>query len=109
MSETNTNLYRAEQVRAMDNMAIHDKGIPGIDLMERAGAAAFTLLQQSWPAAERISVFCGTGNNGGDGYVIARLAHEQGLTVSLIQVGDHSKLKGDALTAAKHLFKTGVV
>jgi len=92
----------------MDHMAIHEIGIAGIDLMERAGAAAFELLQQQWPAARRISVFCGSGNNGGDGYVIARLAREQGMTVNLYQLGDHSKLKGDALTAAQRLAATDV-
>ena len=58
MSQLNTNLYRAQQVRDMDRMAIHERGIPGIELMERAGAAAFTLLQQQWPAAKRLTVFC---------------------------------------------------
>lgn len=108
MLKINTNLYRVQQVRDMDSMAIHELGIPGVDLMERAGAAAFELLQQQWPEAGCISVFCGTGNNGGDGYVIARLAREQGLVVGLYQLGDHSKLKGDALLAAQRLSATDV-
>lgn len=108
MLQINTKLYRAAQVRDMDHMAIHEIGIAGIELMQRAGAAAFELLQQQWPEARRISVFCGSGNNGGDGYVIARLAREQGMSVSLFQLGDHSKLKGDALTAAQHLAETDV-
>lgn len=92
----------------MDAMAIHEIGIPGIELMERAGAAAFALLQAAWPAARHIAVFCGAGNNGGDGYVIARLARERNMNVSLYQVGDHSKLKGDALTAARRLLELDV-
>ncbi len=109
MRQINTHLYRAQQVRDMDNMAIHECGIPGIVLMERAGAAAFELLRQQWSLAKRIIVFCGSGNNGGDGYVIARLAREQGLSVSVYQVGDHSRLKGEALLAAQALSKTDVV
>lgn len=108
MLEINTQLYRAQQVRDMDHMAIHESGIAGITLMQRAGAAAFELLQQQWPAAKCIAVFCGTGNNGGDGYVIARLAREQGMSVNLYQLGDHRKLTGDALTAAQALAETDV-
>jgi len=108
MTQINTNLYRAQQVRDMDSMAIHELGIPGIELMERAGAAAFALLQQQWPAARRIAVFCGSGNNGGDGYVIARLAWQQGISVSLYSLADPGKLTGDALTAAQRLDETDV-
>ncbi len=92
----------------MDSMAIHEFDIAGITLMERAGAAAFGLLQQQWPSAKHITVFCGSGNNGGDGYVIARLAREQGLAVSLYLLGDGHKLKGDALTMAQRLAETDV-
>jgi len=94
-------LYRAEQVRALDRTAIEQFGIPGITLMERAGAAAFRLLQSRWPEARDITVLCGIGNNGGDGYVVGRLALEQGLTVRVLQLGDGSRLKGDALTSAE--------
>ena len=52
--------------------------------MENAGRAAFQLLRQCWPHAERISVYCGGGNNGGDGYVLARLAAESGFPVDLV-------------------------
>ncbi len=93
-------LYRAEQVRALDLIAINDHGIPGITLMERAGAAAFHLLRKRWPQAHDIVVVCGIGNNGGDGFVVARLAREAGMDVHLLQLGDFQKLKGDALAAA---------
>jgi len=97
------NLYRADQVRAMDHYAIHTLGISGTVLMERAGEAAFTLLKQKWPSAKKIVVLCGTGNNGGDGYVVARLAKQAGLNVKVMQVGDANKLQGDALAAAQRL------
>lgn len=93
-------LYRAEQVRALDLTAINDHGIPGITLMERAGAAALKLLRKRWPQAHDITVVCGIGNNGGDGFVVARLAREAGMDVQLLQLGNFEKLRGDALTAA---------
>lgn len=92
----------------MDQTAIEQFAIPGLVLMERAGAAAFGVLQQSWPGAKRIAVFSGSGNNGGDGYVIARLAREAGLDVVLYQVGEHGGLKGDALSVADRLRQTDV-
>lgn len=57
-------LYRAEDVRAMDRYAIETVGIPGIELMRRAGASAFAALRQRWPEARTLSAICGSGNNG---------------------------------------------
>lgn len=94
-------LYRAEQVRELDRLAIEQYGIAGSTLMERAGRAAFALLRRRWPLARRIGVVCGVGNNGGDGFVLARLAQEAGLEVALYQVGDAARLHGDALAAAR--------
>jgi hydroxyethylthiazole kinase-like uncharacterized protein yjeF len=74
-------LYRAAQVRAMDEQAIAALGVPAYALMTRAGAAAWALLRTRWPAAHRIGVACGPGNNGGDGYVVARLARAAGAEV----------------------------
>ena len=68
-------VYASAQVRAMDRHAIERAGISGYTLMQRAGAAALATLQRHWPAAAPVTVLCGAGNNGGDGYVLARLAH----------------------------------
>jgi NAD(P)H-hydrate epimerase len=103
MTDLPTNLYRAEQCRELDRLAIEEFGISGNILMERAGEAAFNALRETWPEAKRIAVLCGVGNNGGDGYVIARLAQEQGLDVSVLQVGDAARLGGDALAALQRL------
>lgn len=103
MNALPTNLYRADQCRELDRRAIEKFGISASILMERAGAAAFNVLRETWPEARRIAVMCGVGNNAGDGYVIARLAHEQGLKVSVFQVGDADKLPGDALAALQRL------
>lgn len=96
-------LYRSEQVRAMDRYAIDQLGISGTVLMERAGAAAFSLLQRRWPQARTLAVICGTGNNGGDGFVVARLAAEAGLDVRVLLSGDANHLQGDALAASQRL------
>ena len=93
-------LYRAEQVRELDRIAIQEFGIPGAELMLRAGSRAFQLLEHLWPTANRIIVICGAGNNGGDGYVVARLAKLAGREVRLFSLADPAKLKGDALTMA---------
>lgn len=89
-------LYRASQVRELDRIAIEEMGIAGVCLMERAGSSAFSLLQQRWPNARRIVVVCGTGNNGGDGYVVARLAYLAGYDVTVLQLGDVANLHSEA-------------
>ncbi|GAB6040647.1 NAD(P)H-hydrate dehydratase [Endothiovibrio diazotrophicus] len=95
------NLYRAAQVRELDRRAIEERGLPGGTLMERAGQATFDALRRRWPEAQRIAVLCGIGNNGGDGFVIARLARLAGLEVRLFQLGDPAALKGDARVMAE--------
>lgn len=101
-------LYRAEQVRELDRIAIEDEGIPGATLMERAGVAAFEELRRTWPEARRIAVVCGPGNNGGDGFVVARHAAAAGLTVRIGLVGDAARLKGDALGAHDRMVNAGL-
>ena len=108
MSNLPRNLYTTAQVRELDRQAIEEHGIPGLDLMERAGEAAFNVLQKIWPDAWRIVIICGTGNNGGDGYVMARLAQKHDKKVILLQVGDHNNLQGDAKTCAEQSLDAGV-
>ncbi|MGH7186333.1 MAG: NAD(P)H-hydrate epimerase, partial [Pseudomonadota bacterium] len=102
-------LYTAEGVRRLDRAAIEGCGIAGATLMERAGAAAFAVLGEHWPAARRLAVVCGAGNNAGDGYVVARLAHAAGLTVTALECAERGRLKGDARTAAEAAMAAGVV
>ncbi|MEW8507840.1 MAG: NAD(P)H-hydrate dehydratase [Candidatus Thiodiazotropha sp.] len=94
-------LYRADQVREFDRLAIEEFDIPGAELMERAGSCAYRFMQERWPDLSEILVVCGMGNNGGDGYVVARLASQAGLRVRVAQLGDALKLKGDALLMAE--------
>ena len=102
-------LYSAQENRELDRRAIEGEGIPGIVLMRRAGGAAFELLRQRWPAARSLTVFCGRGNNAGDGYVIAGLARSRGLAVQLLQVTDAADLSGDAGRARDWALGEGVV
>ncbi len=96
-------LYSVEQTRALDRLAINQYGIPGIVLMERAGEAAFELLMARWPKAQNIVVLCGGGNNGGDGLVVARLAQQAGLSVTLFLLHHPDTLKGEAREAFEAL------
>jgi len=89
-------LYRTEQVRELDRTAIEDFDIPGLTLMESAGGASYQLLRRKWPEAQDITVVCGTGNNGGDGFVVARLALQDGIAVRVLQLGNRDKLSGEA-------------
>ncbi len=101
-------LYTAEQTRALDHCAIHDYGTPGITLMSRAANAAFKYLLEMWPEPPGLQVLCGTGNNGGDGFLIADLAHKRGIPVTVLQLGDAAKIGGDALLARQQAVANGV-
>jgi ADP-dependent NAD(P)H-hydrate dehydratase / NAD(P)H-hydrate epimerase len=76
-------------------------GVPGIDLMERAGRAVADAVMAQHAGSQRVTVVAGPGNNGGDGFVTARLLAEQGYRVAVMLLGDPAKLKGDAAAAAK--------
>ncbi|MFE8072174.1 NAD(P)H-hydrate dehydratase [Marinobacteraceae bacterium S3BR75-40.1] len=101
-------LYTADQVRALDSRAIETFGVPGFDLMQRAGRSAFRQLLRHWPLCKRVVVLCGGGNNGGDGYLVAGLALRQGLHVDCLAVSDPAKLKGDAHRAYEWAGEQGV-
>jgi NAD(P)H-hydrate epimerase len=92
-------VFSAASVRAMDRRAIAEGGIPGYELMQRAGVAAFDAMRRHWPAAKRVTVLCGPGNNAGDGYVVARLARTAGLDLRVVAVSDPQGLRGDAARA----------
>jgi NAD(P)H-hydrate epimerase len=94
-------LYRPDQVRAMDAHAIATLGVGAYDLMERAGVAAWHLLRERWPDARRIGVACGPGNNGGDGYVLARRAQQAGCHVEVVIVPDGGPRAHAAVQAAE--------
>ena len=83
----------AAQMREADRRCIEEIGIPGAVLMNNAGAAVFRHL-----AAGPVGVVCGKGNNGGDGYVVARLALLAGLATRVVVLAERESIAGDALT-----------
>jgi len=87
-----------DEVRAFDAWAINTVGIPGVVLMENAGRSCAELIEEKLEdvAGQKVCIFCGTGNNGGDGYVIARHLINHGVKVTVVVCGDRNKIKGDA-------------
>src|SRR5487761_446934 len=100
-------LYSTAQVRALDAHAIETLGIPGYTLMKRAGEAALRYLRTRFPVSHRIVIVCGAGNNGGDGYVLARFAQAAGLTVATLAAASPETLRGDARQAYEDLRASG--
>jgi hydroxyethylthiazole kinase-like uncharacterized protein yjeF len=106
-SEKSHPLYTTAQVRELDRLAIEEAGIPGYTLMTRAGEACWAVLRAQWPAARSLAVFCGAGNNGGDGFVIARLALQANWPVQLVQLGDPVRMQADAQQARDDFLSAG--
>ncbi len=102
-----TKLYRAEQVRELDRIAIEERGIPGSQLMVMAGQAAFQYIREYYPHIKSLAVFCGAGNNAGDGYIVARLALQASMRVQVYAVASPETLRGDALTAYRQYADKG--
>ncbi len=100
-------LYTAAQVRQLDRSAIEDHGIPGETLMERAGQAAFAAFHARFSDRNHWHIVCGGGNNGGDGYVVARLARDAGINCSLYALRSPDALSGDAASAAARWLDAG--
>jgi NAD(P)H-hydrate epimerase len=98
-----------DEVRAVDSWAINELGIPGVVLMENAGRSCAELIKQKLAGAAnpKVCIFCGTGNNGGDGYVIARHLLNGGFEVVVVICGDRSRIRGDAKTNLDILEKLG--
>ncbi|MBW1996972.1 MAG: NAD(P)H-hydrate dehydratase [Deltaproteobacteria bacterium] len=93
-------LVKATEMQEIDRLAIRELGIPGVVLMENAarGAARIFLDHFRPPRGSRVIVLCGPGNNGGDGYVMARYLKEAGLKPTVLVLAPEGKISGDALT-----------
>jgi NAD(P)H-hydrate epimerase len=102
-------LMTKDQVRAVDFWAINTLGVPGVVLMENAGRSCAELIKEKLKGITKpkVCIFCGTGNNGGDGYVIARHLLNGGFEVIVVICGDRMKVKGDAKINLDILEKSG--
>lgn len=100
-------LYTAAQVRELDRRTTA-AGIESFALMQRAASSAWHSFRSRWPQARSITVLCGSGNNGGDGHVLAALAMQSGLKVQRISIKPLDELKNDAARAAALATDAGV-
>ncbi len=100
-------LWRAEQIRSMERRWAEQEGLPLYVLMERAGSALCNYACHHWPDSRQWWIFVGPGNNGGDGYVLARLARRIGLEPLVIAARAPGLLRGDAKRAAEEWLASG--
>lgn len=100
-----------QQVRSFDAWAINEAAIPGVVLMENAGRSCAEYIIQRFKSSRetKVCIFCGTGNNGGDGYVIARHLNNAGFKTAVVICGDKTKIKGDARINLDIIEKLGVM
>lgn len=104
-------LVSALQMRAIDRRAIDGLGIPGMELMENAGRGIAHYLKDIFNGetkGKRVAIFCGKGNNGGDGYVIARYLHSWGTVVQIFLLAARGEIQGDALANLQKIEQLGI-
>jgi len=99
-----------ENVRALDEDAVDEYGIPGIVLMENAASAIMAAVCEmiEGSADPFVLIYCGTGNNGGDGFALARKLHNAEIPCSCALVGDVSQVRNDALTNYRIIEMMGI-
>lgn len=92
-------LYTCQETKELDRLAVSVDNTPSIHLMKWAGQAAFELILERWPETKQVFVFCGGGNNGGDGFIVAALCAQRNIRAKVLMVEDPQALQGDARTA----------
>src|SRR5580693_10414085 len=90
-------IVSTQEMRAVDRATSERFGVPSLTLMENAGTAVTDYVLTQYAAVRRVVVFCGKGNNGGDGFVAARRLQESGKKVQVILLADPADLRGDAV------------
>jgi len=101
-------LFLTSQIRDCERIAITDLAVTETELMASAGRAAFNALKQLFPSSKKLLIYCGNGNNAGDGYVLASLAHKAGYGVIINQYKAPDKLPPAAMEAAKTALDAGI-
>lgn len=108
MATAKISLYQVKHIRSCEQLALTDLDLSEEELMARAGSSAFSALARLYPDIRNIAVFCGSGNNAGDGYILARLAHEKGYSVVIHQYKTIEDLPPTARHAALTAIDAGV-
>ena len=105
-----TKILTASQMREIDRLSIEKLGIPGIVLMENAGRSVAELIVEKFPQLDkdRITILCGKGNNGGDGFVVARHLMMRGHRPRVVLLAEPEDLKGDARKNCSILLQSGL-
>jgi len=98
-------IVTGSEMKELDRKTIGEFGVTGEVLMESAARGAFRYIMENWPGIESASVFCGKGNNGGDGLVMARYLANHGVDVSVFLLAKKKDLKGDAKLNLDRLLK----
>ncbi len=98
-------IVSAAEMREIDRATTERFGVPSLTLMENAGAAVAQFVLTDYPAAKRVGIVCGKGNNGGDGLVAARKLIEAGHAVRVLLLSEPGEFRGDAATAYEHLLE----
>lgn len=103
-------IVKASEMQELDRLAIQELGIPGVVLMENAGRGASRIFLEHFSPSEkaRVAVLCGRGNNGGDGYVMARYLRLAGLEIAVLVLSELGRISGDALTNLEIIRRMGL-
>src|SRR5919206_4369620 len=103
-------ILNAAQMREADRYTTEEIGIPSLVLMENAGRQVVAAIEASFETAlqGRVAVLCGRGNNGGDGFVVARTLLQRGIDTAVFVIGSLAQVRGDARTNLDILGRLGV-
>lgn len=101
-------VFTGTECREIDRIAIEELGISGYRLMYRAASFAMAELLKRWSQPKSVSIVCGSGNNAGDGYLLAGALHSRQIPVQIVQVGDPNRLRGDAKRALESISELGL-
>jgi NAD(P)H-hydrate epimerase len=99
-------IVSAAEMREIDRVTSERFGVPSLTLMENAGSAVARFVLSDYPHAERVGILCGKGNNGGDGFVVARKLVEAGRAVRVLLLSDPAELRGDAAIMFQHVVES---
>src|SRR5438067_8335515 len=96
-------IVTSAEMREIDRVTTENFGVPSLTLMENAGSAVAEFALSAYSGAKSFGIICGKGNNGGDGFVVARKLREAGKKIRVLLLAGASELHGDAATNFERL------